>query len=63
MMKQTRPLAIWAILAMALALAGCESRTDQVDGGGVLLSITDFDGLPAQVSVNTATRRMTVPGS
>ena len=38
-------------LVAVLALSGCESRTDRSDGG-VILSITDFDGLPVRVSVN-----------
>ena len=37
---------------LAVVAAGCESRTDEVDGGGVLLSISDFDGLPIGASVN-----------
>ncbi|HUP21738.1 MAG TPA: hypothetical protein VNB06_02210 [Thermoanaerobaculia bacterium] len=45
--------AVVALLS-SLALLGCESRTDKVDGGGVLLSITDFTGLPAQVSMDAA---------
>ena len=36
-----------------LALAGCNGRTDKTDGGGVLLSVTDFDSLPIQASVNS----------
>lgn len=39
-------------LVALLALSGCESRTDRSEGG-VLLSITDFDGLPVRVNVNT----------
>jgi hypothetical protein len=39
-------------ICFAAILLGCESRTDQADGGGVLLSVSDFDGLPVQVSVN-----------
>ena len=39
---------------LAVVAAGCESRTDEVDGGGVLLSVADFDGLPIGASVNTA---------
>ena len=35
-----------ALTCAALAFVGCESRTDKVDGGGVLLSLSDFDGLP-----------------
>jgi hypothetical protein len=39
-----------ALSCFALALAGCESATDKVDAGGVMLSVTDFDGLPIRVS-------------
>jgi hypothetical protein len=41
-----------ALSCLALALVGCESSTDQVDAGGVILSISDFDGLPIVISVN-----------
>ena len=41
-------------LVALLAFAGCESRTDRSEGG-VLLSITDFDGLPVRVNVNGTT--------
>jgi hypothetical protein len=41
-----------ALSCLALALAGCESSTDEVDAGGVILSISDFDGLPIALSVN-----------
>ena len=34
------------ILILAVGIAGCDSRTDRTDGGGVLLSVSDFDGLP-----------------
>ena len=36
------------------ALLGCNSRTDRTDGGGILLSVSDFDGLPIAVSVSGA---------
>ena len=39
-----------ALSCFALALVGCESATDKVDAGGVMLSLTDFDGLPIFVS-------------
>jgi hypothetical protein len=39
-------------LAVLVGLVGCESRTDKTDGGGVLLSVSDFDGLPLVVSMN-----------
>jgi hypothetical protein len=35
--------------ALALAGAGCRSRTDRSEGT-VLLSVSDFDGLPVQIS-------------
>ena len=38
-------------LVALLGVLGCESRTDE-STGGVILSITDFDGLPVQISVN-----------
>ena len=47
-----RTLAIAALVA--LAVVGCESRTDKTDGGGVVLSISDFDGLPIGVNVEGA---------
>ena len=39
-------------LALILTVAACESRTGKTDGGGVILSISDFDGLPILVIVN-----------
>jgi hypothetical protein len=39
--------------AVLLALGGCDSRTDKTDGGGVILSITEWDGVPVVVSVNS----------
>ena len=41
-----------ALSCVALAFLGCEARTDKTDGGGVLLSLTDFDGLPISVSAS-----------
>jgi hypothetical protein len=49
-----RPAA--ALLALALVpvlLAGCSARVDESEGG-VILSVTDFDGLPGRVFVNDA---------
>lgn len=43
------------LLAGAVALSGCRERTDKTHGGGVLLSVSDFDGLPLRVSVNGTT--------
>lgn len=52
--RSFRRLLVLALCAACLLLGACESRTDKVDGGGVLLSINDFDGLPVQVSINQA---------
>ncbi len=42
------------VLLLPLALAGCEATTDKTDGGGVLLTVTEFDlsNLTVEVSVN-----------
>lgn len=40
--------------SLVLTMWGCQSRTDKTDGGGVLLSISDFDGLPVSVSASDA---------
>lgn len=45
---------ILMLAVLALALAACEARTDKAAHGGVILSISDFDGLPIGVSVSTA---------
>lgn len=53
-MTMRRPYAALAALAaLALAVAGCSSgdRVDETEGG-VILSVSDFDGLPIQVGVN-----------
>ena len=52
-MRTLLKIASVAVLAL-LATVGCESRTDKTDGGGVLLSITNFDGLPTLVSASQA---------
>lgn len=43
-----------ALACVALVLAGCETRTDKTDGGGVLLTISEFDLPPLNVSVSNA---------
>jgi hypothetical protein len=45
---------IFALATLTLAVFGCEARTDKSDGGGVLLSISDFDGLPTAISASAA---------
>lgn len=47
--KVTTPFLVFLLVA---ALAGCRSETDRSEGT-VLLSVTDFDELPARVSVAT----------
>ena len=46
-----RALTILVLISCVLLL-GCEQATDKADGGGVILSVSDFDGLPAEISVN-----------
>jgi hypothetical protein len=48
----SRLLSLCLLTSALVALGGCESRTDRSDTGGVLLSVTDFDGLPLAASVN-----------
>lgn len=60
-----RTIKTLALSCMALALVGCESSTDKVDAGGVILSLSDFDGLPVIVSAsgnccNVAVESMTL---
>ena len=45
-----RLLAI-SVLIGTTALLGCDKPLDKVDSGGVILSVSDFDGLPAEASV------------
>jgi len=48
---------VWSLIAVSLltvGLWGCSSNSPAGrDQGGVILSVTDFDGLPIQVSVST----------
>ncbi len=46
---------LFLIIVAMLFTVGCDSRTALTDGGGVTMSISDFDGLPVVVSVNDAT--------
>jgi hypothetical protein len=41
------------VALLAIGLLSCESRTDKTDGGGVLLSISAFNGLPVTFSMNS----------
>jgi hypothetical protein len=54
-MKNHRVI-LWVLIALTvpLAVAGCRSRTDRSQGT-VLLSVSDFSGLPASVSLTTST--------
>jgi hypothetical protein len=37
---------------VALAALGCVARTEKTDGGGLLLSVSDFNGLPTRISAS-----------
>jgi hypothetical protein len=54
-MKNHR-IVLWTLIALTvpLALAGCRSRTDRSQGT-VLLSVSAFNGLPANISLTTST--------
>jgi hypothetical protein len=45
-----KAIALLPLVFLALAVAGCRSRTDRAEGT-VLLSVSDFSGLPVQVSL------------
>lgn len=47
--------AIALATAVILAAGGCDSRTEKTDGGGVILTITEWDGVPVQVGINFTT--------
>jgi hypothetical protein len=49
-MRRTSTVLV-ALAALAVSIAGCSSRVDRSEGG-VILSVSDFDGLPTVVSVN-----------
>lgn len=42
---------VFFLIVLVLSLAGCRDRTDRSEGT-VVLSVTDFDGLPVQVSAS-----------
>jgi hypothetical protein len=48
-MKNAKLLSYLPLVALALLLASCRGRTDRSEGT-VILSVTDFNGLPVQVS-------------
>lgn len=48
-----RSIAFLLAACVLLAVGGCNERTDESEGG-VILSVTDFDGLPVRASVNAA---------
>lgn len=50
----SRKFKFLVLIAVLLLVVGCNSRTDKADSGGVILSVSDFDGLPFQVSVTGA---------
>ncbi len=50
-MRKTLRLLPLSLLMLSVALSGCNQRTDK-DEGSVILTVSAFDGLPIQVSVN-----------
>lgn len=48
------PFSILLICCLALGTLACSDSRTTGSEGAVILSVTDFDGLPAQVSVNQA---------
>jgi hypothetical protein len=51
-MNMKRSVTLFLVIAVVFALGGCRSRTDRTEGS-VLLTVSDFDELPAQVSVTS----------
>ena len=49
-MRHAAKIAI--VVAGLLLVTACDSRVERTDGGGVLLSVSDFDGIPNVVAVN-----------
>jgi hypothetical protein len=45
---------ISALTLAVIAVLGCNSRTDKTDDGGIILSITNFSGLPSSMSASAA---------
>jgi hypothetical protein len=43
---------IFGLAVTMLVVLGCEARTDKADGGGILLTIQSFDGLPIAISAS-----------
>lgn len=50
---------LFALTVLVIAAAGCRSRTDRSEGT-VLLSISDFDGLPFAISLNAGDPPFTI---
>lgn len=46
--------------ALLVGITACSTRTDETDTGGVILLVSDFDGLPAFVSVNCRTGEVAI---
>ena len=52
-MPRKKLIPFLSLLLVGFVGVGCETRTDKEQTGGVEISISDFDGLPIQASVNT----------
>jgi len=61
--KTTTKVAQACLVAVAmLGVLGCESRTDRTDGGGVLLSISDFDFGNLTIPISVSNGAIVVQG-
>ena len=40
------------LLVLLVAVLGCSNSAAQTDSGGIILSVSDFDGLPISISVS-----------
>jgi len=49
-----RIVSITGMAILLVAALGCRTRTDKSNGGGLLLSISDFNGLPSTISASTS---------
>jgi hypothetical protein len=56
---KTKPILLLLLIAAALTVSSCRSRTDRSEGT-VLLSISDFDGLPFAVSLGDGNTPFTI---
>jgi hypothetical protein len=56
---KTKPILLLLLIAAALTVSSCRSRTDRSEGT-VLLTVSDFDGLPFAVSLGDGNTPFTI---